>query len=387
LKNILNSLDLSETRNQDRNQLIIQGKDSFKGSGKNDSGLAEAQKINTQAIKEMVSKSMSQGKTQLSDNNNQTNEIFPQGQIIDTEKNSLLQNHEQLSLKNKEKLQEIVGALKATVEEIGYKNEAKASSRPSLFQGLENKEFAFFLNQGKESLGGESKPDEKNAFFKNSMEKQLQDLVTGKSLSHKGDFSKQFQSSWQGLNNHTQQQNSPQQGALHTLGQNSSHQSQSVNEGVQTGTSSTQNLLLTTEKGVVEQVFMKMSNAYRDGSRNILLQLHPPELGKLRIRLTSERGKIRAHLQSQNEHVHDLLQKHLPRLRDSLEEQGIQVEDMRVDVDSDNSDSFYDRYAGGEDQNYSRFETKKEELNDPEIPTIEGSLSSTQKDGTLSLRI
>jgi flagellar hook-length control protein FliK len=80
-----------------------------------------------------------------------------------------------------------------------------------------------------------------------------------------------------------------------------------------------------------------MGTVYRSGGHNVLLQLHPPELGKLRIELMSDRGKIRAHLHAQNEQAHDIIQKHLPKLRDSLENEGIVIEEFQVDVASDDT--------------------------------------------------
>ncbi len=388
LQETFSMLKASDDKVRLSHQIVDQINDVLTRLKKNNLNLSEGQQGSLKSIKEILTNLVNQKDIQLSGDTQSNPKNLFQVLTKDGSKDSLIQNNEQISWPGKEKLQDIISSLRTTFEEIGHNRGDKASTQDTLFHGLEGKDIAFFMNQGKKSQNGGSKVSDRNAhLMNNTLEDQLQKLISHKSVDHKGNSSKQLQAAIHGLNVNNQQQGNTQNNTLPGFGQSAGHNPASVNEGVQTNGSSAQNLLLTTEKGVVEQVFLRLNNAYRDGNRNVLLQLHPPELGKLRIRLTSEKGKIRAHLQSQNEQVHDLLQKHLPRLRESLEEQGIQVEEMMVDVNSNSSDGSYDRYAGEKDKHKPIIDSKKGELGQPEIMALENSLESAQTPGALSLRI
>jgi flagellar hook-length control protein FliK len=246
-------------------------------------------------------------------------------------------------------IENILDSLNITAEKIAYHKNGNiwgqaAYSHDNSIKDGDLKFSGPLLTQKYGSFMGEQ-----NTPFNQSIEDQLQSLLTEKpslqqqrhvllQRSSQRFSSLQDDSVKNGSLSTFQRGNT--QSMLQTFGQNISQQTSSVvSEGVQhspSGTSS-QNALLNAEKGIIDQVIFKMGTVYRSGGHNVLLQLHPPELGKLRIELMSDRGKIRAHLHAQNEQAHDIIQKHLPKLRDSLENEGIVIEEFQVDVASDDT--------------------------------------------------
>ncbi len=54
-----------------------------------------------------------------------------------------------------------------------------------------------------------------------------------------------------------------------------------------------------------------------------------------------EKGGIKAHIQAQTAQVQEVLERHMPRLREAFAQQGLQLDDVEVSLDS--------RQSGGRD--------------------------------------
>ncbi|MCF8039610.1 MAG: flagellar hook-length control protein FliK [Desulfohalobiaceae bacterium] len=144
--------------------------------------------------------------------------------------------------------------------------------------------------------------------------------------------------------------------------------------------------LQTMENKVVSQVFVRLFSGARQGSGNMTINMHPPELGKVKVRLISDKGGLNVHLHSQNQQVLGVLEKHLPTLQQSLEDQGVSLANLQVSVDSGNQDR--PRF---EDQDIWDAAGKKEQAGPAEEETGAGlseqyRAGAGQKQG-LSLRI
>jgi flagellar hook-length control protein FliK len=98
---------------------------------------------------------------------------------------------------------------------------------------------------------------------------------------------------------------------------------------------------------VVNQVSVRLFTGVRQGSGNMTIQIHPPELGSVKVKLVSEQGSLHVHLHPQNQQVAAILERHLPALHQSLADQGIDLSGLQVSVDS------------GTDQNASGFEDQE----------------------------
>lgn len=88
------------------------------------------------------------------------------------------------------------------------------------------------------------------------------------------------------------------------------------------------------ETQVMEQVRMRFQAGARQGQSEMVVRMHPPELGEVRLNLTSDDGILRAQLHAQSQQVHDILERHAPQLRQALADQGIDLDDLLVSSDS-----------------------------------------------------
>jgi len=95
------------------------------------------------------------------------------------------------------------------------------------------------------------------------------------------------------------------------------------------------------ENQLLDQVARSI-NLQANGDRSqMTLRLHPEELGELKLELVMEKGGIKAHIQAQTAQVQEVLERHMPRLREAFAQQGLQLDDVEVSLDS--------RQSGGRD--------------------------------------
>lgn len=78
----------------------------------------------------------------------------------------------------------------------------------------------------------------------------------------------------------------------------------------------------------VEQAFRGAA----DQGGSIQMQLSPPELGSLHIKITVHKGELTAHVQAETTSARNLLLDNLPTLRDRLAQQDIKVQNFDVDL-------------------------------------------------------
>lgn len=93
------------------------------------------------------------------------------------------------------------------------------------------------------------------------------------------------------------------------------------------------------ENRVVGQVFMRLFTGAGRGSSSMTVNIHPPELGSVRVRIVSGNGRMSVHLNAQNQQVAGILERNLPALHQSLADQGIDIDDLHVSVDSEERES------------------------------------------------
>jgi flagellar hook-length control protein FliK len=86
------------------------------------------------------------------------------------------------------------------------------------------------------------------------------------------------------------------------------------------------------ERKVLGQVVARLFKGVRQSSQNMTIHLYPPELGKIKIRILSDKGDLNVRLHSMNQQVGGILEKYLPLLQQSLEDQGIVLSDLRVTI-------------------------------------------------------
>ena len=107
------------------------------------------------------------------------------------------------------------------------------------------------------------------------------------------------------------------------------------------------------EQSMVDQVRFRMSQGMRSGQQEVVVRMHPRELGEVRLSLTSDDGTLRAHLHVQSQQVQDVLERNMARLRETLAEQGIDVDDFVFSSDEQGQEPEYrtfeqEKWAGGQ---------------------------------------
>lgn len=117
----------------------------------------------------------------------------------------------------------------------------------------------------------------------------------------------------------------------------------------------------------VPQMSSYLQKAMSEGRNQLVLQLEPPELGYLVVRLKSHGNRITAHISTSNDFVKGMLHQSQTLLERSLNEQGLVLDGFTVDVQSDGY-SESDRTLTKEDSNeasgsrFSREDKKKVQL-------------------------
>lgn len=90
---------------------------------------------------------------------------------------------------------------------------------------------------------------------------------------------------------------------------------------------------------VMEQVRFKVKMALKGKLGKIHVQLKPKFLGNVRIEIDVEDSSLRAHFLVDNQSVKDLLTRNSPTLQQSLQEQGIDLNELEVDVTDDQGEN------------------------------------------------
>jgi flagellar hook-length control protein FliK len=66
--------------------------------------------------------------------------------------------------------------------------------------------------------------------------------------------------------------------------------------------------------------------------RSATIQLSPPELGRISIRMRMERGELHTLVRAERRETLDALQRHVPELRATLEQLGIQARELDLQL-------------------------------------------------------
>ncbi|BCR06632.1 hypothetical protein DESUT3_37010 [Desulfuromonas versatilis] len=146
---------------------------------------------------------------------------------------------------------------------------------------------------------------------------------------------------------------------------------------------------LVPESQILGQLASRITLNHTEKQSRMTLNLHPEELGQVKLELVMEKDGLRAHLQAQNPQVQEVLERHLPRLREALAQQGLRLDDLQVSVDSqDRGDQgFFQQHqqqsAFGRRPSYS-FGSSAAAVQAEEVSATAGQTQSRQG---LSLRI
>jgi hypothetical protein len=85
---------------------------------------------------------------------------------------------------------------------------------------------------------------------------------------------------------------------------------------------------------VIEQVAGEINGRVHIGKTDAIIQLDPPELGKLKIDLHLEGDRLEAHIFAETQESRRLIETHLPELRQALGENRLEHVDVRIESGS-----------------------------------------------------
>lgn len=85
-------------------------------------------------------------------------------------------------------------------------------------------------------------------------------------------------------------------------------------------------------QAVIDQVSDGIVAKVQENSREAHLQLSPPELGRLDIQIIVEGERVQAHIIAESKDVGTLIQSHLPELKHALQNHRLDLDTIRVDV-------------------------------------------------------
>ncbi len=94
------------------------------------------------------------------------------------------------------------------------------------------------------------------------------------------------------------------------------------------------------DQEIIKQIVDRFSLFSRQQTSRLSLQLHPAELGKLKIDLIVKGDVLKANIYTQTQQAGEIIDRNLTRLREILQDQGITVDELAVSFKSDSKDDF-----------------------------------------------
>ena len=89
---------------------------------------------------------------------------------------------------------------------------------------------------------------------------------------------------------------------------------------------------------MMQQVAARFKSELQKGETRITVNMHPPELGSVKLKLVSKSSGMQAQILVQNLMVQGIIEKNLPVLREALSQHGLDGEKIEVFVNSDERD-------------------------------------------------
>ena len=109
------------------------------------------------------------------------------------------------------------------------------------------------------------------------------------------------------------------------------------------------------EQDVLDQVTEKLEVSLFDNKSEMVIKLKPADLGKVTVKISIENGVMNEKFLSDSIKVKEALESILNNLKESLKDQGLNVQDLNVSVDSGRSQN-----QAFEQNNVRYFNSKKD---------------------------
>lgn len=140
------------------------------------------------------------------------------------------------------------------------------------------------------------------------------------------------------------------------------------------------------QEEVIRHIAERFQIMRRDSDTRVNLQLHPAELGELRIDLSVKNGAVRANVVASTQIAQEIIEKNMPRLRSILEQQGFSIDEILVSNSSPAVDDFNLFERQHYDDRGSHPSSSSGGDNPTAVFTLDG-LSSAQEESTGSVNV
>ncbi len=94
------------------------------------------------------------------------------------------------------------------------------------------------------------------------------------------------------------------------------------------------------QEEVIRQIAEHFQISRRDFDTKVSIQLHPAELGEMKISLSVKEGAVRANVVASSQYAQEILEKNMVKLRAILENQGFTIDEISVTAKSDTAGDF-----------------------------------------------
>lgn len=126
---------------------------------------------------------------------------------------------------------------------------------------------------------------------------------------------------------------------------------------------------------IMHQITDYMRGNVTDGVSELEMQLHPESLGNLHVKLVAKEGMVTAQFLTENEAVKNVLESQMIQLKDTFKEQGVTVENIEVEVQTNGFEHSLGQQGGqqtgSDDRQPERAKIRRINLNDLEITELE----------------
>jgi len=107
------------------------------------------------------------------------------------------------------------------------------------------------------------------------------------------------------------------------------------------------------------------------GTSRVSMNLHPPELGKLRIIMTVRDGSVYANLRTETEAARSMILANMGQLKETLSLQGLRLEQVSVNLDANEQGAWFASPGDGSDRQWQQDGANGHEGLEPEMPEEE----------------
>lgn len=125
---------------------------------------------------------------------------------------------------------------------------------------------------------------------------------------------------------------------------------------------------------IMHQITDYMRSNVSEGVSELEMQLHPESLGNLHVKLTAKEGMVTAQFTAQNEAVKNVLEGQMIQLKETFKEQGVTVENIEVEVQTNGFEHSLSQnggqQTGNDEKQAGRPRNRRINLNDLEAAEL-----------------